>query len=377
MPSDLVKAFARRADLSFLEAEKRWKQAKEIAEEETGKTEADGEEFWRYVTGVFKRSMGIMESATALDAAAHEAATSPHNAYSEPTEAQKLSGQYKMGHVRLYGLDISIENPAGSVRSGTAPDGTPWETVMAHHYGYIKGTVGKDKDHLDVFIGPHHDSGLVFIVNQVDEDGQFDEHKVMLGFSYREEAIEGYKANYAEGWTMGETVSMSIEQFKRWAKEGDTSKPAEYGIFESAASLPSLPNQLPWNAGPSVIGRLRGRVLEEVAAMGLEFGDQAVVLDANAAANAAKKYRDRLYKRDAETMREAIANPAEILPTEANRRDASILLSAADAMQNVTIVVEVALRRGVAVVADLHKLRQAEADVFLNRYRREKEKTAN
>ena len=118
-----------------------------------------------------------------IEEAAAEAATSPANKLPEPTEAQKEAGNYQKGHVNLHGLDISIENPRGSARSGVSPEGKKWETTLAHHYGYIRGTKGKDKDHLDVFIGPNPDSELVFVVDQVDpKTGKFDEHKVMLGF---------------------------------------------------------------------------------------------------------------------------------------------------------------------------------------------------
>ena len=78
------------------------------------------------------------------DLAAHEAATSPHNDLAEPTEGQKEAGNYAKGHVRIGGLDVSIENPAGSERSGVGRDGKPWSTTMEAHYGYIRGSEGRD-----------------------------------------------------------------------------------------------------------------------------------------------------------------------------------------------------------------------------------------
>jgi hypothetical protein len=108
------------------------------------------------------------EEAPHLDALAHQAATSPLNDREEPTEGQKEAGNYAKGHVKVQGLDISIENPAGSVRSGVGPDGTPWDVVMHDHYGYIRGTVGRDKDHIDAFVGPNPESTRAFVVDQVD-----------------------------------------------------------------------------------------------------------------------------------------------------------------------------------------------------------------
>src|SRR5690606_38745403 len=37
----------------------------------------------------------------------------------EPTDGQKEAGNYKLGHARWNGLDLSIENQKGSTRSGT------------------------------------------------------------------------------------------------------------------------------------------------------------------------------------------------------------------------------------------------------------------
>lgn len=163
----------------------------------------------------------------ALDAAAHEAATSPRNDRPEPTDAQKEAGNYKKGHVKLHGLDISIENPAGSVRRGVDPAGTPWETTMQNHYGDILGTKGADGDAVDVFIGENLGSEKVFVVDQVDPGtGKFDEHKVMLGFDSLEAARAAYQANYDAGWTGGRNVTeTTVEAFKKWLSTGKTKKP--------------------------------------------------------------------------------------------------------------------------------------------------------
>ncbi len=158
-----------------------------------------------------------------------EAATSPESAIPEPTEAQKEAGNYKKGHVSIHGLDISIENPRGSTRSGVSPEGKPWETKLAHDYGYIRGTKGKDKDHLDVFIGPNPESLKAFVVDQLDSKGEkFDEHKIMLGFNALEEARAGYLANYEPGWKgLGAMTEMDMDRFKEWLK-GDTTKPVSF-----------------------------------------------------------------------------------------------------------------------------------------------------
>jgi hypothetical protein len=161
-----------------------------------------------------------------IDATAHEAATSPLNATPQPTEAQKEAGNYKLGHVTIQGLDISIENPKGSVRSGKDSDGETWETEMKSHYGYIKGTVGKDKDHIDIFIGDSPNKDNVYVVDQINPDtGKFDEHKVLIGFGNMREARKGYRENYEKGWKgLGAITKMPVEEFKEWSVDEKKTK---------------------------------------------------------------------------------------------------------------------------------------------------------
>lgn len=164
-----------------------------------------------------------------VDAAVHEAATSPQNDLPEPTQAQKEAGNYKVGHVRLGGLDISIENPEGSERKGTDASGKAWSVKMKSHYGYIRGTVGRDKDHIDTFIkagtAEISDDAPVFVVDQV-HDGKFDEHKVMMGFGDEAEARAAYLANYTKGWKgLGNITATTLNDFKSWLAEGNTTRP--------------------------------------------------------------------------------------------------------------------------------------------------------
>ena len=169
--------------------------------------------------------------AAEITAAANEAATSPQNDTPEPTPAQIEAGNYKKGHVNFNGLDITIENPAGSTRKGVDEHGNEWETELVHHYGYIKGTTGKDGDHVDIFmpedIGPNNNK--VFVVDQKDNvTGNFDEHKVMLGFDSLKNAREGYLDNYDESGPdrIMNITEMSVDDFKDWLKNGSQNKPA-------------------------------------------------------------------------------------------------------------------------------------------------------
>lgn len=158
-----------------------------------------------------------------------------------PSEAQKQAGNYRKGRVSIQGIDIAIENPKGSTRSGTGPGGERWERELAHHYGYIKRSEGADGDAVDVFIGPHEDADTVYVIDQLDQSGSFDEHKVMLGFADMEAAKAGYLANYEAGWQgMGTVTTMSVPGFKRWLAHSDTTDPAaasDAGTFQATHEL--------------------------------------------------------------------------------------------------------------------------------------------
>lgn len=154
-----------------------------------------------------------------------------------PTEAQKEAGNYKKGKVTIQGLDISIEQPRGSVRSGTDQNGKEWSIEMQNTYGYIGKTKSRDGDHIDVFLGNSPGSKTVFVVDQINQDQSFDEHKVMLGFDSIEQAREAYLSNYEEGWQgLGNITQTDIDTFKKWAKtDGRRIKPfADYKSIQGS-----------------------------------------------------------------------------------------------------------------------------------------------
>ncbi len=138
-----------------------------------------------------------------------------------PSDAQKESGNYKKGHIKFGGYDYTIENPKGSTRSGKDADGKEWKVTMHDTYGYIRGKFGKDGDHLDMFINDKADldnwNGDVFVVDQVNPDGSFDEHKVMYGYDSMDDAKKAYLANYSDGWQgLGNITGASKEEFDKW-----------------------------------------------------------------------------------------------------------------------------------------------------------------
>src|SRR3546814_17950715 len=71
---------------------------------------------------------------------------------------------------------------------------------------------------------------LVFVVNQNTEGGRFDEHKCMLGFESKDEAVKAYDAAFTGDLgpkLRGSVVSTTMANFKEWLKSGKTKKPFE------------------------------------------------------------------------------------------------------------------------------------------------------
>lgn len=190
------------------------------------------------------------KAASVVDEKAHEAASSPQNDKPEPTDAQKKAGNYEKGHVRVAGLDISIENPEGSTRSGVDPNGNPWSNTLRSHYGYFKRTEGKDGDQVDVFIRPgtpENYDGPVFVIDQKKPgNGHFDEHKVLIGWKTEKAAVLGYRQNYAKGWDGIRAITeTTLADFKTWLSDGDTTKP----FAERASVAEEKPEAAPVTGG--------------------------------------------------------------------------------------------------------------------------------
>lgn len=168
-------------------------------------------------------------------------ATASAEVNTAPTEAQKEAGNYKKGHVQVGTFDITIEQPQGSVRKGTDADGKQWESKMHNTYGYFRGTEGVDGDHIDVFLSNDIDGWngrKVYVVDQYNPDGSFDEHKVMLGFNDMDEAKSDYLANYEKGWEDRRRIDVSVvnlEGFEKWI-ESSKRKTKAFGEYKSVKS---------------------------------------------------------------------------------------------------------------------------------------------
>lgn len=143
-----------------------------------------------------------------------------------PSDEQWRARNYRMGHVWINGLDITLEAVKGTKRVGWDEKDKRWESApLSAHYGYIRRTESlADAQHIDVYLGPHPQSELVFIVNQLKANGNWDEHKVMLGFQSKQKARRCYLQHYTPRM-YGGIHPLMMSELKYWLEHGDTSRP--------------------------------------------------------------------------------------------------------------------------------------------------------
>ena len=197
---------------------------------------------YEYDGQTFGDLLDVVNYIDASSSLANAVAVAEKETDTTPTEKQKEAGNYKKGHVQVGTFNITIENPKGSVRSGIDTEGNKWETTMQNTYGYIRGTEGVDGDHIDVFLSDDIDGWngrKVFVVDQYNEDGTFDEHKVMLGFNEADDAEAAYFANYDRNWAKKHKTMLTgvnLEEFKKWI-ESSHRKTKAFSEYKSVKTI--------------------------------------------------------------------------------------------------------------------------------------------
>jgi len=133
----------------------------------------------------------------------------------EPSAAQAESDRYKKPCLEWNGLDIRVENPAGSVRRGRSRDGHTWETRMVYDYGYVARSEGVDGDEVDVYVGPNPDAPMVYVVHQrcYGDWSEYDEDKAMVGFDSCDDACAAYLQHYDDPRFLGPVTEMPVAEF--------------------------------------------------------------------------------------------------------------------------------------------------------------------
>lgn len=127
-------------------------------------------------------------------------------------KARKLHGR-----CTFQGMEVSIENKAGTYRKWyDVAEKREGKTKQLYDYGYIRGTLGTDGDHVDVYVGPNENAQYVYIVDQMKgpDFKRFDEQKCMLGFDSEADAKMAYMAHFDKAGFFGGMKKMSVVDFK-------------------------------------------------------------------------------------------------------------------------------------------------------------------
>jgi hypothetical protein len=113
----------------------------------------------------------------------------------------------------FHGLPVMIEFNPGDVKKGK-----DYEQVYKYPYGFIPFTKEEDGECIDVYLGRDYDALDVYVVDQLTKDGDYDEPKIMLGFSSEEDAESAYKESMPE-WAYGGIAPMSLNEFEDYVMD--------------------------------------------------------------------------------------------------------------------------------------------------------------
>jgi hypothetical protein len=138
----------------------------------------------------------------------------------------KKQNNLEKGGQNIHGIPVFIEYLKGETRTKTNEEGKTWSRKMFAAYGRISKTKGADGMCIDIYVGEDPASEKVFIVDQVDKEGEFDEHKCMLGCFSMKNAKETYAKNYPKDFKVGKITEFTISEFKKWIESADKSKQA-------------------------------------------------------------------------------------------------------------------------------------------------------
>jgi phage-related protein (TIGR01555 family) len=119
-----------------------------------------------------------------------------------------------------HGLGVTIENPAGTTRSGEDGGGSKWSVEMSHDYGYLHNTEGTDGDAVDVFIGPDETAEYVYIIHtkKAPDFETYDEDKAFLNFETEADARTAFFKNYDRPEHFGALEKMAVDKFIKKVK---------------------------------------------------------------------------------------------------------------------------------------------------------------
>ena len=155
------------------------------------------------------------------DQAAQQEIMTPPEGEEEPAPAKPASAKAKDSRTlsEIGGVPVVVECEKGAQRWAGSPH---WPC----DYGYIRGTQSAEGVHeqLDCFIGPHHESQKCWIFNHFDDFGQFEEHKVMLGYLDLSQAKADYVRAYKRP-VRGGVEGVPVRNVLTFLENFDVSRP--------------------------------------------------------------------------------------------------------------------------------------------------------
>jgi predicted nucleotidyltransferase len=146
--------------------------------------------------------------------------------------------------IEINGVKVGIEWPKGSTRTWKHLPGNDYEKLMKADYGYIRQTEGEDGEEIDVYAGPDRDSDLAFVVTQLDKKtGEYDEDKIMLGYSSEAEAKASY-LEHMEKAHFGGIKKMSWDEFLKLVPKSQRVKEKTAAMVDDPGSQMVLTDDL-------------------------------------------------------------------------------------------------------------------------------------
>lgn len=123
------------------------------------------------------------------------------------------------------GLTLIIEYLKGQDRVKKT-----WRYPVPDAYGHFVDVKGADGDELDFYLSSTFDpTASPVIVDQQDADTKvFDEHKVFLGYTDPQTAIDTYMNSFGDGKAPGRfagSVTLSQSDFEEWVSSGEVTAP--------------------------------------------------------------------------------------------------------------------------------------------------------
>lgn len=145
--------------------------------------------------------------------------------------------------IKWNGLALGVEYRPGDVRF----KGTGHERKLKSGYGHIRKYVGADGEALDCYLSPaFFDGGIpsdrIFEVAQLSpEDGDFDEHKFMIGFVDEESAKSAYLKEMPDSH-FGGIKEVAIAELSKYRKQfpGDFAEAVTRYLIEISQKLDAM-----------------------------------------------------------------------------------------------------------------------------------------